>query len=323
MTATTDRTTARPATLVDAFLRGAGQVIFQANSATGLFFLVGIGWGSVVAGQPQVIIGTLVGIAIATAAAMALAVDDDALKQGLFGFNGALVGAALPTLFAATPEMWALLVIGAAVSTVATLAVGTVMKTWGMPTLTFPFVLTAWILMLAAHAMQFGAAAPAAGARLPAPALVEALLKAPAQVFLIDNWVSGVFILIGLAVASRWAAGFALLGAAIGIVVPLAFGADLVTLTGGLDGFSPVLTAVALGCVFYRPGWRTALYAVFGTVFTVILQAGMGAFLAPFHVPTLTGPFVLATWIFLLPKADFAPHPHAPIAQGVIKETRK
>lgn len=84
-----------------------------------------------------------------------------------------------------------------------------------------------------------------------------------------------------------------------------------------------MLTAVALGCVFYRPGGRTALYAVFGTVVTVILQAGIGALLAPFHVPTFTGPFVLATWIFLLPKADFAPHPHAPIAQGVIKEARK
>ena len=44
----------------------------------------------------------------------------------------------------------------------------------------------------------------------------------------------------------------------------------------------------------------------------------MDAALAPFGIPTFTAPFVFATWLFLLPKADLQPHPHAPIKDGVL-----
>jgi len=66
-----------------------------------------------------------------------------------------------------------------------------------------------------------------------------------------------------------------------------------------------VLTAVALGAVFYRPGGRVVIYAVVGTVFTVIVQGAMNVALTPFAIPTLTAPFVLASWLFLLPRQHF------------------
>lgn len=70
-------------------------------------------------------------------------------------------------------------------------------------------------------------------------------------------------------------------------------------------GFSPVLTAIALGAVFYQPGLRVAIYALVGTVFTVIVQGAMNVALMPIGIPTLTGPFVLAAWFFLLPRQHF------------------
>jgi len=63
-----------------------------------------------------------------------------------------------------------------------------------------------------------------------------------------------------------------------------------------------VLTAVALGTVFYRPGWRVAAYAALGTVFTVVAQAAMNVAFAPLGIPALTAPFVLCAWLFLLPQ---------------------
>ena len=71
-------------------------------------------------------------------------------------------------------------------------------------------------------------------------------------------------------------------------------------MTGGLLGFSPVLTAVALGSVFGKPTPRGLAMAGFATVVTVIAQAGLNAGLAPFGLPALTMPFVLVTWLFLL-----------------------
>lgn len=320
---------------VDVNLRGAGQVIFQDNPLTGLFFLAAIGWGAAQGGALQIAIGALIALLVATITAILLDADEASLRQGLFGFNGILVGAAVPTFLAATPAMWALVVVGAAVSTITMLAVSNVMKTWGTPALTFPFVLTTWFLMLAAYSFGTvvidGMSAPTLARSVPAGPITEALteanalrlleawLKGPAQVFLINNWLSGILVVVGLAVSSLWAAAFALMGAAVALAASLAFGASLSAVLGGLYGFSPVLTAVALGCVFYAPSWRVALYALLGTVFTVIVQAAMDAAVAPIGIPTFTAPFVFVTWLFLLPRAELKPHPHAPVANSIIK----
>ena len=102
------------------------------------------------------------------------------------------------------------------------------------------------------------------------------------------------------------AAVFAFGGAIVAVVTAHVLGAESDLITGGLMGFSPVLTAIALGAVFYQPGARVALYALLGTVFTVIVQGAMNVLLTPFGIPTLTGPFVLAAWLFLLPRQQFA-----------------
>ena len=83
------------------------------------------------------------------------------------------------------------------------------------------------------------------------------------------------------------------------------FGAESDLIIGGLLGFSPVLTAIALGTVFYQPSPRVAAYAALGTVFTVVAQAAFNVALTPFAIPALTAPFVLVSWIFLLPRQSF------------------
>jgi urea transporter len=62
-----------------------------------------------------------------------------------------------------------------------------------------------------------------------------------------------------------------------------------------------VLTAIAVGTVFCQPNWRFALYAAVGTAFTVIVQVALNVALTPFAIPALTAPFVLVTWMLLLP----------------------
>ena len=89
------------------------------------------------------------------------------------------------------------------------------------------------------------------------------------------------------------------------MIVAHLLGAESDLITGGLLGFSPVLTAIALGTVFYRPGARVAVYAALGTAFTVVAQAALNVALTPFAIPALTAPFVLVSWLFLLPRQSF------------------
>lgn len=320
---------------IDVNLRGAGQVIFQNNPLTGLFFLAAIIWGAFVGGQIVIAVGAVVALVVATITAMLLDVDEASLRQGLFGFNGVLVGAAVPTFLAPNPAMWFILIVGAAVSTVVMLAVSNVMKTWGAPALTFPFVLTTWFLVLAAYsfghlpiasmgppALPHAAGAAASEFSAGWQPLGEAWLKGPAQVFLINNAVSGVLVVIGLLVSSVWAGIFALLGAGVALFVSLGLGASLSSIEAGLYGFSPVLTAVGLGCVFYQPSWRVGLFALLGTIFTVIVQGALDTAMAPLGIPTFTAPFVFVTWLFLLPKADLQPHPHGLIKDSILSKKK-
>jgi len=317
---------------IDINLRGAGQVMFQNNPLTGLLFIIGITWGAIDAGSPEVAIGAVVATVVATVTGMLLNVDQKSLRMGLYGFNGILVGCAVPTFIDAnTVLVWVFIVVGAAVSTVVMLAIANIFATWGVPALTFPFVLTTWFLMLSSYAFAnidivslsdpaLPVATTAAGADLSITfeMLIETLFRNPAQVFLINNVATGVIFVIALACSSRWAAGFALLGSAVGLAAALVLGAGASDITQGLFGFSAVLTAIALGCTFYTPSWRVLGYAVLGVIFAIIVQGAMDVFLTPVGIPTFTGPFVFATWLFLLPHEKLVPVPHQDIKRGVV-----
>jgi len=299
---------------IDVAFRGVGQVMFQDNPLSGALFIAAIAWGSFAAGVPQVLFGGLLGIVTATLTAQWLRVDPASLRAGLYGFNGVLVGLALATFIAPSPLLWAYVVLGAAVSVVAMGATANVCKSWGMPALTFPFVLVTWLLLLGTYGFAglAGTALPSAdvvapftsvaATRLDAGLFVQATLLSISQVFLKGSVVAALLFLAGLAVNSVAAAVAAVCGAIVAVITAHALGAESDLVTGGLLGFSPVLTAVALATVFHQPSLRVAAYAALGTVFTVVAQAAFNVALTPLAVPALTGPFVLVTWMFLLPR---------------------
>ncbi len=297
----------------DVCLRGVGQVMFQDNPLTGVIFLAAIAWGSAVAGAPAVLFAGVLGVIVATLTAMWLKVEDAALKAGLYGYNGALVGLALATFLAPGPALWVYVAVGAAVSTVATLATAGALRPLAAPALTFPFVGVTWIMLLATYGFAglSGAALPTAGVVAPfeqAPSVsagigtyVGGVLLSISQVFLKASVVSALLLLAGLAVSSVPASLFALGGAILAVAVAHGFGAESDLVAQGLLGFSPVLTAIALGVVFRRPGLNATAYAALGVVFTVIAQAALNIALRPLAIPALTAPFILVSWMFLLP----------------------
>lgn len=295
--------------------RGTGQVMFQNNVWTGLLFLCGIFWGAYAERLGIVAWGALVGVAVSTITGYLLKMPDKDGAQGLWGFNGVLVGCAFPTFLGNTVWMWLALILCAALTTWVRTGFNNVMAPWKVNSFTFPFVFCTWLFLMAARALHGMPPAHMAEPALPAAFssvadlgfghLIVYWLKGIAQVFLIDSWVTGLFFLVGLAVSSRWAALWAAIGSALALLVAIAFGASGAFISEGLYGFSAVLTAIALATVFYKPGKRSALWAVLGILVTLFIQAGMNMILAPIGLATLTGPFCIATWLFLLPRIRF------------------
>lgn len=303
-----------PLWAVDVWLRGIAQVMLQNNPLTGALFLAAIVWASYTANAPRLAIAAIVAVIVATLTAQWLRVDRDALEAGLFGYNATLVGLALATFIAPGPLLWVYVVLGAMVSVVATLAISNVVKPSGLSALTFPFVVTTWLMLLATYGfaglngnlLPIGAVVapfqPYHSDPLDIIAAIQGVLRSISQVFLKSDGIAALLLLAGLLVSSLAAALFALGGAVLAVATAHLLGAESELITGGLLGFSPVLTAITLGTVFYRPNPRVVVYAAVGTIFTVVTQAALNVALTPLAIPALTAPFVLVSWLFLLPR---------------------
>jgi urea transporter len=322
--------------VVDALLRGVGQVMFQNNPLTGAIFLVGI-----LVNSPRLAGAGLLGLAASTLAAYLLGADRALIANGLFGFNGILVGIALAFFLEFDLLLAVYIVLGAAVSTVVLVALANLLSTWDMPALTAPFVLTAWLLLFAVYQLGFlqptELIAPAApdpeaavqtelrelatgSGGVTAENLAHGLFRGVGEVMFQDNLLTGLIFLAGIAVNSRVSAAFALLGSAAGLLSALALGGDGFTAYHGLYGFNAVLCAIALGGVFFVLSWRSAVYALVAAVLSVPAFAAFAVLLSPYGMPALTAPFVVVTWLFLWPKAGFRALTPVPLAEVATPE---
>lgn len=300
---------------VKVILRGAGQVMFQNSIWTGLFFLIGIFVGAYLEGQPLVAWGALVGLLVSTLTGYFLPLSRDDGDSGLWGFNGILVGCAFLTFLGSTVFTWVALILCAMLTTWVRTAYNNVMAPWKVNSLTFPFVSMTWVFLFSARLLQGIPAeymsAPELSAHLSATTdlsfvdIVVYWLKGVSQVFLINSWITGVLFLIGLALCNKWAAIWGAIGSAVALLFALVFKAPGSDIASGLYGFSATLTGIALGMTFYKVNWKTAIWALLGIIATVFIQAGMNALLLPFGLPSLTAPFCIATWLFLLPLFKF------------------
>ncbi len=311
-------------------LRGASQVFFMENALTGVLFILAIAYASFAAGAWATTIGAVLGLIVATLTALLMGTDDKSIKSGLFGFNGILVGVALPTFIASSPTLWFAIIIGAALSTVITAtAAATITKSWGIPGSTGPFVLTGWLMVAAAYA--FGALEVtgdsakeitdylAGSASIPSlPELIAIFFKNIGQVFLLGNAVSGAIILAGIFVASRPAGLAAALGSLVALVCAICMRADPASVSQGLFGFSPVLTAMAVGVVFLNTSAKVVIYALLATIVTVFIQASYDVLMAPLGLPSFTAPYVLTMYLFIAPKKFMAPHPHKSVEKHLL-----
>jgi len=313
----------------DIYFRGAGQVFFQNNPLTGLLFATGIAYGTIASGTIPVLYGFLIALFAATWTALLLDLDDASIRKGLFGFNAALVGVALPTFLAWNGILVGYILLGAVASVIVTLALTAVLGTWDGAPLTGPFVVTTWLLLLASY--HFGlvgrlpslgpptlpAASPAVPAGLNALSFADGFFRGVAQVYFINDLFTGLIFLVAIFVNSRLSGAMAILGSFLGLFTALAFGADPAQVYQGLFGFNSVLTAIAIGSVFYTIGWRTTIITAFAAIATAVVAAGLSTALSPAGIPILTSAFVITTWAFLTAKKSLAPKHNEPVAESL------
>ena len=283
--------------LIKTTLVGIGQIFLQDNGWSGLLITIGMFFSHWTLGV-TCFLGSLIGVLTAKA----LKAKDADIEFGLYGFNASLAymcvmftfatNDAHATLNGANPILW---VLGAVAAVIATVIMH-VFVTKGWTAFTFPFVVTCWVLCWAFAKYNV------LGLEQTTPALPDYTgtidaITTPfygwAEVNFGANFLTGVFIFLGLAISSpsvaMWGTAAATLG---GLFAHYVLGIDANTLANGLYSFSPILVA----CAFVtKSGVSRAdfVYIVVGILLAVLIHYGVDST----GLKTYTIGFIVATWI--------------------------
>ena len=243
----------------EAFLtlgRGVGQVMFQNNALSGVLMLAGI-----LLNSWQMALLAIVGNVVSTLTACLSGYSREDIRNGLYGFNGTLVGIAIGVFMPVSVASFSLLVAGACLSAWIARLFSLQRR---VPGFTAPFILSVWILLAACRGMMPSLLLPSGNAvTAQSLSFLQAFCLNIGQVMFQGNTVlAGVLFLLGV---------------------------DDAVLNAGLMGYNGVLCAIALG----DKTWKGGAWATVAVLLSVLLQIGG----MKWGITTLTAPFVVAVWI--------------------------
>jgi urea transporter len=269
------------------FLIGIGQIMLQNNALTGVLFLIGIFINS-----PIMALGTVVGTVASTYAAKLLKYEEDDIQDGLYGFNGALIGISLLVFFESSIAIWISIVL---LSVVSTLFMKQFLKR-SLPAFTFPFVLLVWIALYFFHDVV----------PVDAPEELEGLIEDTVEfnlsgfgfgfgeVIFQGSLLSGLIFLIAVYVGKPLSALYGLAGAFIATLFAVLIVDKFDAVQQGWFTFNAVLVAIALGGEKKSDG----IFVVFGVLIAVLIEYLM----MERELIFLTFPFIAACWIIIFLK---------------------
>ena len=272
---------------IKTLLLGFSQVFLLQSALSGALILAGLFCNSW-----QLALLALLGCLVSRAVASLWRDTKSEIADGLYGFNGTLVGIAIGVYWEISWLSILLLVLGAALSTWLARAFR---RHAQLPGLTAPFIIAVWVLLLLSMLAPQGVGLLDSVAQLEEGQsqwrmLGVALGDSVGQVMFQANVLTGLFFFLAIVWESRRKALYTLLGVLIPMLA-IPFVPETVW-REGLLGYNAVL------CAIYWSGTseRRLLYAVVSVVLSVLLELlALYAGLIP-----LTAPFVLSVWIVWL-----------------------
>lgn len=264
-----------------AVLNGFSQIFLQRHPLCGLLCLLAI-----LIGAPALLGGALLGGVAGLLTAQRRGYPKADRQAGLFSYNGVLLGLLLSLYFPWSALLPPLIVACGGISAILT-------QQWlkrsrdhhCLPAYTAPFVGLSWLLLSVAEPLL-----PTTPA-LAEPGLLELLgatAKGLGQVMFLDQPLAGALIALGLFLANRRAAAWAVFGSAAGLGFSLLHHENPGALFG-LGGYNAALVAIALSQQPRALCWLP----IPGVALALLLTPGFAALgLAP-----LTAPFILAAWL--------------------------
>ena len=289
---------ALPADALDAFFGSYSQLLFARSRGVGVLLV------AATFVTPR--LGLVGALSVATAIGLArvLRFSPDLIRSGLFGYNALLVGLAGAALLEPSPAAWGLTALAVVTSVLVTAAAHSVLSTtFGLPALTVPFLVVAYLVLAAAPGLGVpivsfpGSSDPLVD--VPLPALLDSYLASLGTIFFQPHAVAGLLVFAALISFSRIGTGLSLVSylAAYGVVEYLYPGADPVFLW--VLVLNMTFVALALGGVWFVPSGWAYLLAMLGIALAALVSVGSYPILSQLGLPLMIFPFN-ATMLLLL-----------------------
>lgn len=283
-------------------LKSISQVIFVENSVSGLIMLMAVAILDYKLGIITFLSG-LIGSLVASFGGA----DKDDVEQGLYGFNSVLIGMAL-FIFIQGPIRWIIALIGAGFGALYYGAIKHILRKTELPVLTFPYITSTWIILLASYSLgTFQLAADLIPNNLAdwtfeiggSINYVEGLINGIGQVYFQTNIWAGILILIAVFWDSKKLGVYTILGTIVGTLTAYIVRPEINSINLGLYGYNAVLAIITIYTYGDETNKFRPITGIIAAMATIPIIAGINTLFIPYGIPTLTMPFVLVSWIFI------------------------
>lgn len=298
----------------DTILNSYAQIFFSLNKTLAIIIIL------VTFISPFLGICGLAAVILANLLAKTFHFNHQLIREGMYGFNALLLGLVLgfeyqfnlPFVFVFISAILLLLFF--------TSIVQQIFIKYKLPYLTIPFLLTYWLVYLAAGSFQFMEMQEQyiyvlnyqASESLSSyyqfahsmdewqiPLFFKSYFKTLSATFFQNSVLAGTLLALGLLYFSRIAFSLTLLGFGSAFVTFKVLGLDTVLLTDYLVGSNFIFLAIAVGCFYVVPNKWTYLAVIVLTPALTILYIGIQKFLIPFQLKSFTAAFVVLTILFI------------------------
>ncbi|MEO7329715.1 MAG: urea transporter, partial [Minicystis sp.] len=280
----------------ESFLRVYAQILFSSSPAVGLLLLLAT------ATVPRAFLGGALSVLAANAAARLLDFNPEAIASGRYAYNALLTGLGISQAFFG-PEAVLLLLLAAVACVLVTAALESSLGTAAnLPFLTLPFLAvfhlatSASVFVLGAAQSTHAADSSALAWALPLP--LTLFVRSLGALFFLPRFDAGFLVLAALLAHSRIATLLA--ASSFGLILLLRGSVlSLPDSMGDSLGYNAMLSAMALGGVWFVPSTSSFVLAATGTLVTALLTLGLAAPLARLGLPSLIVPFNVAMLLLL------------------------
>jgi len=312
-----------PAGWIGAVARSYSNILFSRSPVVGALLC------AATLPSPRIFAFGFGSVVLANGVARGLRLDEHAIAEGQFGYNALLVGLGVAATFTGlmpTVPVLALAVVGSVLFTAAFRAA---LGASGLPSLSLPFLAVYYLLLSASPLthLAYGPYAVDHVAILPEP--IALLLRSLGSIFFVPRVDAGFLVLLALLFHSRIST----------ILAVTAFGAVLfldrhvLSLPEGsmlhILGYNTMLTAIALGGVWFVPSRSSLGLSLMGVLLCVMVTVGSMPVLARVGVPAMILPFNVTSILMLYamrqrtldssPRASFS---LADTPEAVVEEQR-